>query len=85
MAGNCDAVTGKDIGYWIFYVAPFSAAIVVAELSHWLQVACVEESTEEEQPMKGEVEPMKDEEEAKNKVAAEEQHGEDEMVVEVSD
>ena len=85
MAGNCGAVTGGDITYWIFYVAPFSAAIVVAELTHWLTVACVEEeSTEEEQPMKEEEQPMKDEEEVKNKVAAEDQYGEDEMAVEVS-
>jgi glycerol uptake facilitator-like aquaporin len=34
---NCDVVT-KDVGYWIYYIAPFSAASVVAEVTHWLNM-----------------------------------------------
>jgi glycerol uptake facilitator-like aquaporin len=34
---NCDVVT-KDVGYWIYYIAPFSAASVVAEDTHWLNM-----------------------------------------------
>jgi aquaporin-1 len=44
MAGNCSNVVQSS--YWIYWVAPFLASFLVAELTHWLQMEVVEDENE---------------------------------------
>ena len=60
MAGNCDDVVSDD--YWVYYIGPFTASFVVAELTYWLKKLPKGEETgddeqgQPEQPAKAPVE-----------------------------